>query len=736
VIEDDLNAIYNILLLDRDGRHIVNTLAPPGTEQPPLGAIGGARFGAADGTHFGPAEAVAHVVETGQVFVTDLVWGPVAQRPIVAVIRPVFRDGAVVGVLGATLLPQHFGEILRALMPERGYVAALVDRAGYIVARTQDEERFVGTRATEDVQSFVAAFPLAADDRVATTADGEPVHAAFRRLSVVPWTIAYAASRNVLDAPLRRLVLILASAGTLATAFFVVAFLSLGRNLAGEMRSLARDAAAIGRGRRLPHREDRVREVAEVRAALRDGVASLAAAEERMRLAIEGAGLAMWEIDEARDEITWSGHFPAIMGLPSDTAQPMPLGAWKDRVHPEDLPTLIEAWQRARRDGQRFHCIYRVLHDDGGLRWLETFGRHLAGTGRLIGVTLDITERRKAEEERRLLMREVDHRAKNALAVVHSVVRLTKASDPALYAAAVEGRVRALARAHDLLARDRWSGASLMDLAAEELAAHVANGQVTFGGPPVRIAPGAVQPLSMVLHELATNAARYGALSRVGGQIAVTWWLEDGDGPFRVRWTERGGPPITAPAEAGFGSRLIDVTIRGQLGGSARFDWQAEGLVCDLEIARIWTSELQGDGDAPDARRSPRDAGHPALDGCRVLIVEDEPLIGTDLADCLSRHGGGVVGPFERLAEAEAALEEAGRIDAAILDVDLGGVSALPLARALAACGIPVLVVTGYHDLPSGWSEIVARDRILQKPAAPEAICDAIAGILRRRRSR
>jgi two-component sensor histidine kinase len=215
----------------------------------------------------------------------------------------------------------------------------------------------------------------------------------------------------------------------------------------------------------------------------------------------------------------------------------VPLKAWLDRVHPDDLQALDTQWKTSSREGTRFHSVYRIARaDDGALRWLESYGAHLRNGGqhRLIGVTFDVTDRLRAEEHRQLLMREVDHRAKNALAVVQSVVRLTRASDPGSYAAAVEGRVRALARAHDLLARDRWAGASLAEVAGQELAAQIANGQVTTVGPSVLLVPEAVQPISMVLHELATNAAKYGAFSVPEGHVRLAWRLGAGEQPLRL----------------------------------------------------------------------------------------------------------------------------------------------------------------------------------------------------------
>ncbi|HYI83172.1 MAG TPA: HWE histidine kinase domain-containing protein, partial [Acetobacteraceae bacterium] len=211
----------------------------------------------------------------------------------------------------------------------------------------------------------------------------------------------------------------------------------------------------------------------------------------------------------------------------------------------------------------------------------------------------DLTERRRAEEERLLLMREVDHRAKNVLAVVQAALRLTPKRDPQAYAAAVEGRVMALARAHTLLSRRRWAGADLRDLLKGELAAFlsvVRHGRDDAGGaaaapraeldgPAVTLAPAAAQALSTALHELATNATKHGSLSAPHGRIRVSWAVDRAAEVLRLRWTEAGGPALAgAPAHRGFGSRIIEATIRSQLGGGVRTAWERDGLECELEV--------------------------------------------------------------------------------------------------------------------------------------------------------
>jgi PAS domain S-box-containing protein len=321
---------------------------------------------------------------------------------------------------------------------------------------------------------------------------------------------------------------------------------------------------------------------------------ALAESESRLRLAQEAADVGVFERDLVNGRAHWSGAMFRLWGV--DPAR----GPWIDDatylalLHPDDREE-----HRARRDAMRadpgqtrFAFEFRIRRaDTGEVRWIGSRGevvRDAAGDAQTIrGVNYDVTERHRAEERQMLLAREVDHRAKNALAVVQSIVGLTRHAEPEAFRAAVTGRIAAMARAHTLLAREGWDGAELRELVEQELAPHRgadAPERATGQGPAVALAPGAAQPLAMALHELATNAAKYGALSVPGGRVGVTWERPDAGG-LALRWTETGGPALAgSPDRRGFGSSVIRSTVERQLGGSVRFDWRPEGLVCDLAL--------------------------------------------------------------------------------------------------------------------------------------------------------
>jgi two-component sensor histidine kinase/integral membrane sensor domain MASE1 len=210
-----------------------------------------------------------------------------------------------------------------------------------------------------------------------------------------------------------------------------------------------------------------------------------------------------------------------------------------------------------------------------------------------VGAFIDMTERRKAEERITMLALEVDHRAKNIMAVVQAMVRLTTAPDIESFRKAITGRIGTLARTHNLLAANRWKGVSMLALVRDEFAAYGLGGDEGAGksrlrasGPDLQLPPAAAQSLALVIHELVTNALKYGALSVAGGWVGLEWKNEDGaEGTLlHITWVEEGGPPVSPPEKSGFGSGLIANSIKHQLGGEVELDWRPTGLRVSLTV--------------------------------------------------------------------------------------------------------------------------------------------------------
>jgi two-component sensor histidine kinase len=255
-------------------------------------------------------------------------------------------------------------------------------------------------------------------------------------------------------------------------------------------------------------------------------------------------------------------------------------------VHPDDLDELRKALAQFSKGAKSYEAEFRIHRPNGDMRWcFGTAAATLDAGGRVVrisGVTIDITERKHAEARQNLLAREVDHRAKNALALVQSIVRLTRGENVKAYVHAVEGRITALARVHTILALSSWQGAETRKLIDEELAPYCVGDQVSFDGPEVQLQPATAQTLTLALHELVTNSAKYGALSTLSGRLSIIWKVQTDH--LVLEWKEMDGPLIQKPISRGFGTRSVIASIESQLGGQAEFDWRREGLVCRLLV--------------------------------------------------------------------------------------------------------------------------------------------------------
>jgi PAS domain S-box-containing protein len=197
-------------------------------------------------------------------------------------------------------------------------------------------------------------------------------------------------------------------------------------------------------------------------------------------------------------------------------------------------------------------------------------------------VARDITDQMKAQEQIATLAREAEHRAKNLLANVQATVKLSRADTPEGLKKAIEGRIQALANVHSLFVETRWIGAELSMIAAQELAPYAGadDRRVRIDGPKILLEPNAAQSIAVALHELATNAAKYGALTSAVGRVDLTW-TRTADGRLALCWSETDGPAVQSPTRQGFGRRIIE-QMMGQLKGDARFDWRPQGLVCKI----------------------------------------------------------------------------------------------------------------------------------------------------------
>jgi PAS domain S-box-containing protein len=310
----------------------------------------------------------------------------------------------------------------------------------------------------------------------------------------------------------------------------------------------------------------------------------------------------------------------AILGLPQGTTE-MTADDWRLRVHPDDVQRLAAERRHAFKEHQpELVGELRIIRPTGELRWIEaraliTYGRD----GRpcsMIGVYIDVTERKRAEETRKILNAELDHRVKNALATVTAVITHTRQGSRSVaeFAAALEGRIRSMATTHELLSSRHWQELSLIELIRRELAPYAARNNSEVNGPEVMLCAEAGQAMAMVIHELATNAAKHGALSTKKGRVSIRWERRLNGHPrsdLVLKWQELGGPPVIAPGNPSYGTSTIRDLIPYEFGGTVELVFAPEGVRCRVELPADWLSDATDPVLGVISRGQPSELGTP-----------------------------------------------------------------------------------------------------------------------------
>jgi PAS domain S-box-containing protein len=326
----------------------------------------------------------------------------------------------------------------------------------------------------------------------------------------------------------------------------------------------------------------------------KEAEADQALREATMALALDAGNVGTWDFDVRKRQLRWSDRGYDMFGITPGAE--VGLDDFYAAMHPEDREATREVLQAAMDPVLRadIDVEYRTIGRDDGLeRWISAKGRGFfdenGAPTRVVGATVDITERKRAELHLRLLVNELNHRVKNSLATIQAIAAQTFHAARSLPQAqeAFTARIVALAEAHDLLTRENWEGADLLDLLSRLEVLHGGSERFAVVGPPVRLSPRMALSLSMVLHELATNAVKYGALSTPRGHVRIAWTVVPGPAHARLAltWTETGGPSVRPPTRRGFGSRLIERGLAAELSGEARIDFEPDGVVCRIEAA-------------------------------------------------------------------------------------------------------------------------------------------------------
>lgn len=318
---------------------------------------------------------------------------------------------------------------------------------------------------------------------------------------------------------------------------------------------------------------------------------ALQESERRLQIALAAGRMGAWEWNPATGEVIWSPGLEALHRLEPGTFGGT-FADFKRDIHPDDLPLIELEIAKALESRENYHVVYRVRLPDGAIRWMEAFGQFSTpGPGRptkLAGVCMDITARKEAESQRNLLVAELSHRVKNTLAIVNSIARQSFSTNPDAHEAhrSFDARIRALAQTHTRLAEANWSGVSLETVLSDELSPYkdADRNNISLRGPRTMLPPKHALTLGMAAHELATNAAKHGALSAQSGSVEIEWAFDPQEKKLRICWQETGGPPVLAPKRNGFGRLLLERVLASDLGGEVHLDFAPQGLTCTINL--------------------------------------------------------------------------------------------------------------------------------------------------------
>ncbi len=332
---------------------------------------------------------------------------------------------------------------------------------------------------------------------------------------------------------------------------------------------------------------------------------ALATSEEHLRRALDGALMGDWSWNAQTDQMTFSDRALLLYGLGPEGQGITREALRRLLLHPDDLLAVKTAAERALADQIQYDVDYRVRVADGW-RWMRVMGGPHIVDGQLLGMhglvqdihdrklanerlREEIEERERSQQRQTLLIHELNHRVKNILAMVQAIAMQTLSPHQTMESAriALDQRLLALARAHDVLTRESWEGAELSDIITDAVAPHESEpgARVRLTGPRARLEPKMAVSLAMALHELATNAVKYGALSTPEGWVEVAWTTARAKNglDLRLTWSERGGPAVRKPERTGFGTRLITRSLAAEL-GSAELSYAEDGVRCQIAV--------------------------------------------------------------------------------------------------------------------------------------------------------
>jgi PAS domain S-box-containing protein len=569
---------YAIVVRDATGQQMVNTRLPWGSPLPK-----GANL---------PVDQ--QVIATKRPVVQDLFTGATAGRPIISVRVPVLNDDTVTHVLSMAVEPRRIAEILLAQNLPASWVATAIDRADRVVARSRQHEAFVGRSAPDE---FLRAARESDGIWEGRNLEGTEVLGAYARSRVSGWTTFVGVPADVVQAPLRRSLWTLLGLGSILILLSLLLARAFGRRIAVPVQGLVDEAQRLGRGEPVAAAPAGLAELDQVGDALasastelRNREAALKASEARLLATQNNAAVGIAEVDR-------EGRFVSInearCKLTGHTRKELIGQHFGHVTDPEILKHDLDLFRRqVAGELDAYTTESRFTRRDGSSGWARvtsTAVRDTSGTFLYaVRVVEDVTERRAADRRQKLLIDELNHRVKNTLATVQSLAwqAARPGVPPQVAQERFQQRLLALSRTHNLLNETLWEGASLRSLLEAEFQPYAAQSHRTrLSGPDVDLPARLAVVLGMALHELTTNAAKYGALS-ASGWVQVDWKVEDrGEGAvLAIDWCELDGPVLESQPRPGFGSRLLRQTITRELAGQLDLRYEREGVCCTIVV--------------------------------------------------------------------------------------------------------------------------------------------------------
>jgi PAS domain S-box-containing protein len=569
----------SVLVADTEGRELMNTASLPGQALPYR--------------HPDAIEAQKRAFATGSIGLTDILFGPVIEDWIVNLEVPIFKNGQPFRALAVLMKAKAYLRLLTGQQLPENWLAGIMDRQGRLIARVPAHRPYTGRLAAKGWRKIMArdgVFQFA-------SLEGDPIVLANAH-TARGWSIGVAVKKAHIQAAawdtIRWAALLGGGISTLSLLFALV----MSRRITEPIAELQQKAPLLLSDPESPTPEG-LPELEDLSEALKRSARernrseqALRQSEERFRGIFEHAATGIAITNHEGQYQVCNPAFLAMLGYSPEELRRL---HFTHLVHPEDVRANMAEIQRLlAQEIPSFEIVNRYVTKNGAPIWVHKHVSLLKDARgeptNIVALVTDVTERKRYEEQIELLLHEVNHRSKNLLAVVQAVARQTAASRPNDFIARFGERIRAMAAAQDLLVKNEWRGINLGELVRSQLAhfEDLIGTRIEIDGPPLLLSASAAQTLGMALHELATNAGKYGSLSNAEGRVAIEWSLEPveaGGENFVLSWSETGGPPVAEPARFGFGKTVICSVTGSGLDALVDFGLPAEGLKWRLQCS-------------------------------------------------------------------------------------------------------------------------------------------------------